>query len=48
MKNCTHKHLYKNEIRCQAVCNKIASDPIPDVKRFKKNRKSPNFQENFV
>ena len=26
----SHKHLNKNEIPCQAVCNKIALDPIPD------------------
>ena len=25
-----HKHLYKNEIPCQAVCNKIDLDLIPD------------------
>ena len=23
-----HKHLNKNEIHCQAVCNKMAVDPI--------------------
>ena len=26
-----HKHLNKNEIPCQAVCNKMALYPIPDV-----------------
>ena len=25
-----HKHLYKNKIPCQAVCNKMALDPTPD------------------
>ena len=25
-----HKDLYKNEIPCQAVCNKMTLDPIPD------------------
>ena len=35
-----HKHLYKNEILCQAVCNKMALDPIPDqLKYFKKIEK---------
>ena len=27
---CHHKHLYKYEIPCQAVYNKMALDPIPD------------------
>ena len=26
-----HKHLIKNEIACQAVCNKMARYPIPDI-----------------
>ena len=26
-----HKHLIKNEIPCQAVCNKMAIFPIPDI-----------------
>ena len=26
-----HKHLNKNEIPCQAVCNKMAVDPIPRI-----------------
>ena len=46
-----HKHLYKNEIPCKAVCNRMPLDPIPDELKNsnkKKNRKSPNFQENFV
>ena len=31
------KHLYKNEIQCQAVCNKLVLDPIPDeLKDLKK------------
>ena len=31
------KHLYKNEIPCQAACNKIALDPTPDeLKDLKK------------
>ena len=35
-----HKHLYKNEVPCQAVCNKMAFDPIPDqLKYFKKLEK---------
>ena len=35
-----HKHLNKNEIPCQAVCNKIALDPTPDGwKNFKKLEK---------
>lgn len=25
-----HKHLNKNEFVCQAVCNKMSLDPIPD------------------
>ena len=29
-----HKHLHKNEIPCQAVCNKMALDPIPDELRY--------------
>ena len=28
-----HEHLYKNDIPCQAVCNKMALDPIPDELR---------------
>ena len=40
-----HKHLYKNETTpCQAVCNKMALDPIHNQS---KNRKRPNFQEKF-
>ena len=36
-----HKHLYKNEIPCQAVSNKMVLDPIPDeLKDFKKQKKS--------
>ena len=31
-----HKHLYKNEIPCQAICNKMALDPIPDEFFLKK------------
>ena len=32
-----HKHLYRNEIQCQAVSNKMALDPIPDeLKDLKK------------
>ena len=32
-----HKHLYKNEIPFQAVCNKMALDPTPDeLNDFKK------------
>ena len=35
-----HKHLCKNEIPCQAVCNKMALDPIPDeLKDLKKLKK---------
>ena len=40
-----HKYVYKNEILCQAVCNKMAVDPIinelKDLKK-QKNRKIPN------
>ena len=44
-----HKHLNKNEIPCQVVCNKMALDPIPDeLKNCEKIRKSFNFKENFV
>ena len=44
-----HKHLNKNEIPCQAVCNKMAQDPIPnELKDLKKIRKSFNFQKNFA
>ena len=33
-----------HEIPCQAVCNKMALDPIPDeLKDLKKITKSPNF-----
>ena len=32
-----HKHLYKSEIPCQAVCNKIALDAIPDQLKYLKN-----------
>ena len=28
-----YKHLHKNEIPCQAVCNKMALDPVPDELR---------------
>ena len=36
-----HKHLYKYKISCQAVCIKIALDPIPDeFKDLKKMEKS--------
>ena len=35
-----HKHLNKNEIRCQVVCNKIGVDPMPnefkDLKKLEK------------
>ena len=31
-----HKHLYKNEIPCQAVCNKMALDPTPDQLKYLK------------
>ena len=32
-----HNHLYKNDIPCQALCNKTALDPIPDeLKDLKK------------
>ena len=32
-----HFHLNKNEIPCQAVCNKMALDPVSDkLKDFKK------------
>ena len=35
-----YKHLHKNEILCQAVCNKITLDPIPDeLKDLKKKKK---------
>ena len=35
-----HNHLYKNEIPCQAYCNKMALDPIPDeLKDLKKLEK---------
>ena len=35
-----HKHLNKNEIPCQVVCNKLAVDPIPnELKDFKKIEK---------
>ena len=41
-----HKHLYKNKIPYRAVYNKMALDHIPED--FKKFRKNPNFQKNFV
>ena len=35
-----HKYLYKNEISCQGVCNKMALDPMPkELKSFKKLEK---------
>ena len=35
-----YKHLHKNEILCQAVCNKMTLDPIPDeLKDLKKKKK---------
>ena len=35
-----HKHLYKNEIPCKAVCNRMPLDPIPDeLKNSKKKKK---------
>ena len=35
-----HKHLWKNEIPCQAVCNKMVLDPIPnELKGLKKLEK---------
>ena len=45
-----HKHLNKNEIPCQAVCNKMAVDPIPsEFKDLKRILKSFNFQKkNFL
>ena len=45
-----HKHLNKNEIPCQAVCNKMAVDPIPsELKDLKRILKSFNFQKkNFL
>ena len=34
---CCHRHLYKNEIQCQAVSNKMTLYPIPDeLNDFKK------------
>ena len=44
-----HKHLIKNEIPFQAVCNKMALDLIPDeLKDLKKNWKSLSFKDNLV
>ena len=31
-----HKYLYKNEVPCQAVCNKMALVPIPDQLKYLK------------
>ena len=43
-----HKHLTKNEIPCQAVCNKMALDPIPNqFKDFKKKQKKFQFPKEF-
>ena len=39
---CCHKHLYKNEIPHQAVCNKM----VLDFMLYK--RKSTDFKKNFV
>ena len=37
-----HKHIYKKEIPCQAVYNKVTSDPIPDqLKCLTKIKKVP-------
>ena len=44
-----YKHIYKNEIPYQAVCNKISLNPMPhELKKLKKIGKSFNFQENPV
>ena len=40
----TYEHLHKNEIPCQAVCNKMTVDP-KTVKTFKKTGKSPNLKK---
>ena len=40
------KHLYKSETPCQAVCNKMALDSIPD--QLKDLKKIEKFQEHFV
>ena len=35
-----HKHLHKNEIPCQAVCNNLMLDPIPnELKDFEEIEK---------
>ena len=40
----SQKYLYKNEMPCQAVYNKMALHPIPDeLKDFEKIRKTLNF-----
>ena len=44
-----HKHLNKNEIPCQVVCNKMAVHLIPnELKDYKEIRQSFNFRKNFV
>ena len=45
----SHKHLPKNEILCQAVCNKMVVDPTADeLKNLKKLEKVFILQGNFV
>ena len=44
-----HRHLYKNKIPCQRVCNKMDFDSIPDkLKSIKKSEKTFKLQRNFV
>ena len=43
----TYKHLHKNKLPCQAVCNNMTEDP-KTVKTFKKTRKSPNLKKIVV
>ena len=38
-----HKHLHKNEIPCQAVCNKMALDELKNFKKLEKVLISKNF-----
>ena len=42
-----HKDLYKNDIPCQAVYNKMALDPIPDQLNYLKKWKKFEFTREF-
>ena len=43
-----YKHLHKNEILCQAVCNKMTLDPIPDELKDLKKKKKRKIEEALI